>query len=141
MLTLTPANFVPGEAATALGATEAAAEVLGATLGATDALPVDGAADGDGLAELEHAVRTRIGMIAAATVRNRDFTLGPPLDPRSVVQHTEHTAMGWTVDGRRGGVKMPNDSQHADRVPAGRSRHSFAEVERVRWCRRRSRSC
>jgi hypothetical protein len=79
-LTLTPLNFVPGEAATALGADDAA--WLGA---ATDAAGADGGAaeDGDGLADELHAVRTSAGTtIAAAIDRNRDTTGGPPLDPR-----------------------------------------------------------
>jgi hypothetical protein len=62
MLTFTPANFVPGLAA-------AADEVApGLEAAGTDA----GADDGDGLAELVQAVMARIGMIAAATNRNRD---------------------------------------------------------------------
>jgi hypothetical protein len=72
MLTLMPANFVPGEPA-----------------GVASADP-DGDAAGDGSAETDaggevvgladwHAVRTRIGMIAAATNRYRDTAGGPPL--------------------------------------------------------------
>src|SRR6187402_2065595 len=54
MLTLMPANFVPA-------GPEAA---------------------GDGLAAVVQAVRTRIGMIAAATSRYRDTACSPPLDIR-----------------------------------------------------------
>ena len=67
--------------------------------GAPDAAGVDGAAaDGDGLADELQAVRTRIGTIAAAIDRNRDTTLVLLLTHGAVVQHTEHTAVGWTVD-------------------------------------------
>ena len=50
----------------------------------TDAPGVAAAADvdGDGLAELLHAVSTRIGMIAAAIKRYRDTAGSPPLDIR-----------------------------------------------------------
>jgi hypothetical protein len=71
MLTFTPANFVPGDAAT--GGVEG--EPAGADAAGVDAAGVDAAGeDGDGLALLLQAVRTRIGMIAAATNRNRDTT-------------------------------------------------------------------
>jgi hypothetical protein len=76
MLTLTPANFVPGEAA-ALGCVEAGWDA--AVDGVTDAAAA-AEADGEGLTALLHAVRTRIGMIAAATSRYRDTAESPPLD-------------------------------------------------------------
>jgi hypothetical protein len=63
-LTLMPLNFVPCEAA-GVASAEADAEGEVSTDGAAD----DGS--GVGLAAL-HAVRTRIGMIAAATKRYRD---------------------------------------------------------------------
>jgi hypothetical protein len=69
ILTLTPANFVPGEAA-AVDADAAAVDAAG-----VDAAGADAAGDDwDGLAEALQAVRTRIGMIAAATMRYRDTT-------------------------------------------------------------------
>jgi hypothetical protein len=62
-------NFVPGDAA----ATDAAGEPDAA--GAEAGVEAAGAADdGDGLADALQPVRTRIGMIAAATRRYRDTT-------------------------------------------------------------------
>src|SRR6266566_5228114 len=76
MLTLRPANFVPGEAATA------EADAAGADA-ALDAAGADPAGDeGDGLAVLLQPVMARIGMIAAATSRYRDTAGSPPLDIR-----------------------------------------------------------
>jgi hypothetical protein len=63
-LTLTPLNLSPCDAA-GVASAEAEADADASVDGAAD----DGTADG--LAAL-HAVRTRIGMIAAATKRYRD---------------------------------------------------------------------
>jgi hypothetical protein len=76
MFTLTPANFVPGDAA-ALGSVDAGCDAA-AEGGGTEAAAAE--ADGEGLTALLHAVRTRIGMIAAATSRYRDTAESPPLD-------------------------------------------------------------
>ena len=68
-LTLIPLNFVPWDAA---GVASAEADAEGEA-------SADGEADGGtgvGLAVL-HAVRTRIGMIAAATKRLRDTAVRP----------------------------------------------------------------
>ena len=67
-----PLNLVPGEPA---GVASADADADGD--GSADAADADGDADG---VDALHAVRTRIGMIAAATKRYRDTAWGPPLD-------------------------------------------------------------
>jgi hypothetical protein len=74
MLTLMPANFVPGEAAAAAeadAAGEAATEAAGLATAGADAL----GADGVGVADELQALKTRIGTIAAAIDRYRDTTL------------------------------------------------------------------
>jgi hypothetical protein len=63
MLTLIPANLVPGEPAG-----DASADADGDASADGDAA----GDDGDGLAAGWQAVKTRIGMIAAATSRYRD---------------------------------------------------------------------
>jgi len=79
-------NFVPGDAATG----GADGDSAGVDAAGTDAAGTDAAGeDGDGLAVALQAVRTRIGMIAAATSRNRDTTDALLLHPAPIVQHTE----------------------------------------------------
>src|SRR4051794_27205968 len=115
MLTLMPLNFVPGEAATAeADAAGPEAEAAGAEAAGTDAA----GDDDDGLAELLQAVRTRIGMIAAATSRYRDTAGSPPLD---IQRRSSSILNRWRYAGQYADgfdkVKIPHAVQ-----PAVRSR-------------------
>jgi hypothetical protein len=78
MFTLTPLNFVPGEAAAAADAeapADAAADAAGADAAWLSGAALGLAALGLGLADELQALRMRMGMIAAATDRYRDTTL------------------------------------------------------------------
>src|SRR4051794_25214363 len=79
MLTLAPANFVPGLATAAVDADgDAAGDPAGTEAGGADAVDLDG----DGLVAGEQADTTRMVLIAAATMRYRDTAGSPPLDIR-----------------------------------------------------------
>ncbi len=103
-----PLNFVPCEAA---GVASAEAEADGEA----SADGEDDAGTGVGLAVL-HAVRTRIGMIAAATKRLRDTAWDPPLDIRRAASSILNR---WRYAGQYAGrahkVKIWHAVQHAGR--------------------------
>ena len=101
-----PANFVPGEPA---GEASADADVTAAGVDAAGE-------DGDGLADGLQAVRTRIGMIAAATMRYRDTACGPPLDirrPSSSILNGRRYAGQYADTADK--VKIPHAVQQAGR--------------------------